>query len=185
MLVFRGNIPVVSESVTLPPLKRILGVDPSTKTGFAGFLGSTSTFRYLLKLTQVSPKFAKWDRLRQLEEGVEAVLMSFRPTHVYCEAYSTHQKSSIATCVEIGTLLRRAIVRLNIPLYSVPPMTLKKWASGKGNADKEAMIAAVFKRWKIQFQSDDLADAYALGRLGIAHQMGESIHGVINEYQPK
>ena len=47
----------------------------------------------------------------------------------------------------------------------VPPMTLKKFASGKGNAKKQEMLLQIFKRWGIEFNDDNAADAYALARL--------------------
>jgi len=47
----------------------------------------------------------------------------------------------------------------------VPPMTLKKYASGKGNSKKQEMLLQIYKRWGIEFNDDNAADAYALGRL--------------------
>ena len=47
----------------------------------------------------------------------------------------------------------------------VPPMTLKKFAAGKGNAKKQEMLMQIYKRWGIEFNDDNAADAYALGRL--------------------
>ena len=48
----------------------------------------------------------------------------------------------------------------------VPPMTLKKYAAGKGNAKKQEMLLQMFKRWGIEFSDDNAADSYALARLG-------------------
>jgi Holliday junction resolvasome RuvABC endonuclease subunit len=47
----------------------------------------------------------------------------------------------------------------------IPPMTLKKYAAGKGNAKKQEMLMQIYKRWGIEFNDDNAADAYALGRL--------------------
>jgi crossover junction endodeoxyribonuclease RuvC len=47
----------------------------------------------------------------------------------------------------------------------IPPMTLKKYATGKGNAKKQEMLMQIYKRWGIEFNDDNAADAYALGRL--------------------
>jgi Holliday junction resolvasome RuvABC endonuclease subunit len=47
----------------------------------------------------------------------------------------------------------------------VPPMTLKKYASGKGNAKKQEMLLQIYKRWGVEFSDDNAADAYALARL--------------------
>jgi Holliday junction resolvasome RuvABC endonuclease subunit len=52
----------------------------------------------------------------------------------------------------------------------VPPMTLKKYATGKGTAKKQEMLMQMYKRWNIEFNDDNAADSYALARLaaGIA-----------------
>ena len=50
-------------------------------------------------------------------------------------------------------------------ILKVPPMTLKKFAAGKGNAKKQEMLLQIYKRWGLEFTDDNAADAYALGRL--------------------
>jgi len=68
-----------------------------------------------------------------------------------------------------------ALVRITIYDYfddeirkyplKVPPMTLKKFAAGKGNAKKQEMLLQIYKRWGIEFNDDNAADSYALARL--------------------
>lgn len=53
---------------------------------------------------------------------------------------------------------------LRTPLQ-IPPMTLKKFAAGKGNAKKQEMLLQIYKRWGIEFNDDNAADAYSLARL--------------------
>ncbi len=62
---------------------------------------------------------------------------------------------------------------LQFPLM-VPPMTLKKFTAGKGNAKKQEMLLQIYKRWNVEFNNDNAADAYALARLGagIYHDKG-------------
>jgi crossover junction endodeoxyribonuclease RuvC len=58
----------------------------------------------------------------------------------------------------------------------IPPMTLKKYASGKGTSKKQEMLMQIYKRWGVEFNDDNAADAYALARLagGIAIDAVES-----------
>lgn len=51
-----------------------------------------------------------------------------------------------------------------VPLQ-IPPMTLKKYATGKGNAKKQEMMLQIYKRWDVELNDDNAADAYALARL--------------------
>lgn len=53
---------------------------------------------------------------------------------------------------------------LRTPLL-IPPMTLKKYAAGKGNAKKQEMLMQIYKRWGIEFNDDNAADSYALARV--------------------
>lgn len=49
--------------------------------------------------------------------------------------------------------------------YLIPPSTLKKYATGKGNSKKQEMLLQMYKRWGVEFTDDNAADAYALARL--------------------
>lgn len=46
------------------------------------------------------------------------------------------------------------------PYTSIPVGTVKKLATGKGNAGKDEMIAAVMSRWSHRCETDDEADAH-------------------------
>jgi Holliday junction resolvasome RuvABC endonuclease subunit len=60
-----------------------------------------------------------------------------------------------------------------VPLQ-IPPMTLKKYATGKGTAKKQEMLLQIYKRWGVEFNDDNAADAYALARLARDAHVGES-----------
>ena len=51
-----------------------------------------------------------------------------------------------------------------LPLQ-IPPMTLKKYAAGKGNAKKQEMLLQMYKRWGVEFNDDNAADSYGLARM--------------------
>jgi hypothetical protein len=60
---------------------------------------------------------------------------------------------------------------LRTPLV-VPPMTLKKYATGKGTSKKQEMLLQMYKRWGVEFNDDNAADSYALARLASGNVMG-------------
>lgn len=47
----------------------------------------------------------------------------------------------------------------------VPPSTLKKYATGRGNAKKVEVMLATYKKWGKEFRDDNEADAYVLARI--------------------
>jgi crossover junction endodeoxyribonuclease RuvC len=61
--------------------------------------------------------------------------------------------------------VRLELYRAGVPFVEVPPSTLKKWISGKGNAEKNLMLREVYKRWGYDAKDDNDADAHALVRL--------------------
>ena len=60
---------------------------------------------------------------------------------------------------------------LRTPLV-VPPMTLKKYATGKGTSKKQEMLLQMYKRWGVEFNDDNAADSYALARLASGNTLG-------------
>lgn len=69
---------------------------------------------------------------------------------------------------------------LRVPLQ-IPPMTLKKYAAGKGNAKKQEMLMQIFKRWGIEFNDDNAADSYALARLASGAALGTIEHDIVEQ----
>lgn len=70
---------------------------------------------------------------------------------------------------ELGGVLKMAAAELGIPMLLVPPKTLKMFATGNGNADKDMVIATVKDYWGHDIPNDDEADAFALMKLGQAY----------------
>jgi Holliday junction resolvasome RuvABC endonuclease subunit len=71
---------------------------------------------------------------------------------------------------------------LRTPLQ-IPPMTLKKYASGKGTSKKQEMLLQIYKRYGVEFNDDNAADAYALARLAGTFSIDEIERKVIEQVQ--
>ena len=65
--------------------------------------------------------------------------------------------------------VRLRLMDWRIPYAVVPPATLKKFATGKGNADKTAMALALFKRTGLELADDNQVDAWWLRAAGLQH----------------
>ena len=53
---------------------------------------------------------------------------------------------------------------------TIPPASLKMYATGKGNASKDAVLAAAIRRYPdVEFDGNDAADALILAAMGADH----------------
>ncbi len=54
------------------------------------------------------------------------------------------------------------------PVLIVPPKTAKKYATGNGDAPKESICKELYKRFGVDIDSNDEADAYMMRAVGLA-----------------
>ena len=54
-----------------------------------------------------------------------------------------------------------------IDFNEVPPRTLKKFVTGKGNSQKDQMRLAVYKTWQFENDELDVIDAFGLAQFGV------------------
>lgn len=70
---------------------------------------------------------------------------------------------------ELGGIIRFELRRMGRSWVDVPPASLKKYATGKGNANKGEMLAAAIRRLDYEGASDNEADALWLRAMGLDH----------------
>ena len=68
----------------------------------------------------------------------------------------------------LGWLVRWHLWKAGIPYICVAPTRLKKFATGKGNADKSVVLKEVYKRWGFDTENHNIADAFVLMQIGRA-----------------
>lgn len=142
----------------------IHGVDLSlTGTGLATFnddgsLSGLTTFRPTAK-----------DGMPRMDEIALAVVRLVEPTDlVVIEGLAfMSQTPSALERTGLWYLVNHWLWGEGINRVSLPPMSLKKFVTGSGKAEKQHMLMHVFKRWGIEAADDNQADAYSLGRVGL------------------
>ena len=73
---------------------------------------------------------------------------------------------TVAQLIELGTLVRFAILERSIPFTVVTTGQMKKFVTGNGRSDKAATMLGLYKRWEIDVDKNDMADATGLALLG-------------------
>lgn len=145
----------------------VIGLDLSmTATGYAGPDGTrvfTSTGHKDATLVQRSA------RLIMLRSSIAAAVEAQQPDLVLIEAPSLGQGRQGGTHDRSGLwwLVVSFLLSLGVEVIEVPPATLKKYVTGKGNAQKPDIRMELFKRFDIDLRDDNEADAFALRALGL------------------
>jgi Holliday junction resolvasome RuvABC endonuclease subunit len=110
--------------------------------------------------------WAQADRCRIIADGIINFL-SDRP-HSAIEGYSFGSNGMRTLQIaELGGMVRGRILQqgwTNRPTI-IPPKTLKKFACGKGNADKDQVGEGVDHNWGYRHSDDNVIDAYVLAQI--------------------
>lgn len=144
---------------------KTLALDLATVTGFAVLANGVITHgaqAFLTKADTEHPgaryiRFQRWLRTRIDED---------KPTVIVVESAGYFKSlPAQSICVGFRGILLSTSSYYGIPLFEVTPSRLKKWATGKGNAKKEAMIRAARERWPAErFTDNNACDAFLLLR---------------------
>jgi len=111
----------------------------------------------------IKSRLKGWDRIAEITQQVFA--MTFGMDVVAIEGYAFGAKGqAIYQIGELGGIIRFWLYQHSITTVEVPPATLKKYATGSGNAGKDAMLAAAIRRFHLGEGHDENneADAYLL-----------------------
>lgn len=146
---------------------RIAGLDLSTAR-----VGLATTTGELLSLVPRTGPNDRGRRLAEIRDLVDRALLLHppRPDLVVIEGYSlgSPNRSTLLTLGEVGGAVRCRLFELDIAYVEVPPSSVKRFATGAGNADKYRMIQAAIDLGARGSVNDDEADAFHLRRMGRA-----------------
>ncbi|MCB9760859.1 MAG: crossover junction endodeoxyribonuclease RuvC [Alphaproteobacteria bacterium] len=151
----------------------VLGIDPgSTVTGYG--LVDRHRGRYQMVTAGViktSSKDPVPHRLREIHEGLVAVLTVHRPQAIAIEAIFRHKSSESA--LKLGQARGVALLaaaQANLPVFEYNAMTIKKSVTGTGRADKKqiARVVSMLLGQEVDLPHD-ATDALAIGITHLAH----------------
>lgn len=156
---------------------KYVGIDPSTKTGIVEISENGQVITYEIK--PISTKDPS--RFIEIADEVCYFLPNEREETVICIegfAYGARGKG-VSTQYGIGWTIRMELIKKGYRYIDIPPTVVKKFATGKGNAKKDAMVLPIYKHWGFEHISDNVRDAYVLAQIARALD-GQ---GVLTKYQ--
>lgn len=159
--------------------KVALGIDPSlTNLG----VSLCSTDDHITSLFR--PKGGGSARLHEIRgfirDLVQMVDTNFELCEIVMEGYSFaskaqhHKIGEGGGAIKLGLLDGLGVAEKRAYPTLVSPNSLKKYVLGAGSGKKNQMLMGAYKKWGVEFSSDDMADAYSLGRLGVALLCGQT-----------
>lgn len=157
----------------------VVGIDPSL-TGTTLAMPDDSCFKVDTKT------FTGARRLVIIREAVLSALRNASQwkAHdplVVLEGYAFARPNQAHQIGELGGVLRVALHEHGIRWIEVAPQARAKWATGKGNASKDAVVSAVSARLGRVFESNDHVDAWVLRDIGVALTTGVTALGEITK----
>jgi Holliday junction resolvasome RuvABC endonuclease subunit len=175
---FGGSTPVV-DPFNKPTTRRerkdhhILALDVATTTGWCDAKGSgvwKCAVSSIKNEEKILGKYVGGKRLMKFEKNLtehieqnDIRLVVFEKAFIY---HSKDRRPNFASFEMIG-VLKMVCAYKNVKMMEYITQHIKKFATGKGNAGKEQMIASAEARYGVRMDDDNEADALHLYHLAI------------------
>lgn len=160
---------------------RILGIDPALgTTGWGVIEKQGNTFQYVVGgIIKTNPKDNDPERLKEIYEGLDEIIDTYKPTHVAVEEVFVN--SNARTSLKLGQARAMGLLvpaQKNLPVAEYTPLHIKKAVVGYGRATKDQvqhMVKVLLPT--AAYVTHDTADALAVA-LCHGHTMGSLLQNV-------
>lgn len=116
-------------------------------------------------------------RLLWIHSRVSNLIDSYAPEAIAMEGYAFGARSRAHSLGELGGVIKLKVIgytaKTGCGFYIIPPTTLKKYITGKGNSNKDIMLLSLYKRFGEEFDDNNKADAFSLAILTVNHLLGK------------
>lgn len=180
------STPILAHTtVQAPPTPIFIGLDLSlASTGVATIHGDIITVRRVTSKATQGDTADTAARLTRIVADILGVIPLADHTHVAIEGPS-YASVGFGQHVRGGLwwMVRAELAREGVDTIIAAPATVKKYATGKGNAGKDAVLAAVIKRYpQVDVTGNDEADALVLAAIA-ARVYGAPIEASLPQVQ--
>lgn len=135
---------------------KILAIDPATKSGWAMNTDPVIFGEWDLRVKKDESGGMKFIRMRA---KLKEILQADRPDLIVFETPAGRFKGPIISHASFNAIIQTFAIDHNIEFRGYAPKEIKKHATGKGNSNKEAMMAAAREKFGYEGKSDNEADA--------------------------
>lgn len=161
---------------------RVLGVDPSlASTGLALLINGKVI---LASLITTSPKCSTAERLSEIHSSFAATLAVWVPDiAAFEDQFAGRNMKTLKLLSQVKGVLLMTCAEMKIPIVNYAPTSVKMVITGRGNASKEDVAAAVIGDCSDHVQcylstlkkTDDVTDAIAIAKTYLATPKEDAI----------
>ena len=145
---------------------RFIGIDPSYN-GFAIMVLDIEGKIIQQELLKSKSDDEIEERIMSLEQDFKFICDIDNLEVVYLEGHIISKGSFVLQMAALNYYIRIFFRKNNINYKVITPGNLKKYVTGKGNSKKELILLKTYKKWNIEFDDNNLADAYGLARMAV------------------
>lgn len=144
---------------------KVIGIDLSlTGTGIVTLRKDKPYVSRLIKTKPTKTPTEEVRRLMKIKEEVAKELEGADLVAIEGISFMSRHSTALAQLAGLSYLVREELVNRGIPFIIVAPTTLKKFITGKGNADKDVVMMETYKRYHVTITDNNICDAYILSR---------------------
>jgi len=149
-----------------------IGIDQSlTGTGICGIINGKMFFSALVKSKKTED--GPMNEIKRISEIVDNILKTIEINSsleidlVAIEgiSYMSKNTTSLSQLSGLSYMIRAELFKRGLKFVVVAPSSLKKFATGMGNAKKDLMMMETYKEWGVAITNDNICDSFCLGML--------------------
>lgn len=181
------SVAKITQSVTAPAEKIILGVDPGTQVAGYGIISVQGDTMHVLQYGVVKlSKYTTYQlKLQKLYETILRLIEEYHPDEMSIEDpfFGKNVQAMLKLGRAQGVVMAAALSR-NIPIVEYAPRRIKQSVTGNGNASKDqvAQMVAVLLKTELDPEFFDATDALAIA---ICHHFHANALPVVSSKKTK
>lgn len=104
----------------------------------------------------------------------------FAPNKILIEgqSYGSRGRATLSIAQLHGVIMYACLKQWQVEYHTIPPTVVKKFITGKGNSRKSMILKSLYKRFHIDVDDEDKADAIGVLLTGAAMKEVWNIHTV-------
>jgi len=108
------------------------------------------------------------ERLVHIRKVIKDIMLDAEPLVTCIEDYAMGIRAGQSFSIgELGGVARVLLYEMQVPYNLISPTQVKKFITGKGNAEKDVIMLSVYKNFGYEAKDNNIADAFGLAMMAL------------------